>query len=101
MPHLLTEAASWLGYAGFRVHLTCKELYEQRDEGPRMMRLELRESEVSPSLALPVDILQRSNALQPIATISQAGLKPGSDRSSTLHDCASDGIAGICELSIP
>ena len=53
MPHLLTEAATWLGYAGFRIHLTCKELYEQRDEGPRMMRLELRESEVSPSYPGP------------------------------------------------
>ena len=53
MPHLLTEAATWLGYEGFRAHLTCKELYEQRPEGPETWMLRLCETESSPGYPGP------------------------------------------------
>ena len=48
MDHLLPEFAAWLGYSGFRVHLTCRDLYERRPEGPPRFLMQLRESEMSP-----------------------------------------------------
>jgi hypothetical protein len=49
MNQLLTEAATWLGYSGFCLHFTCKDLYERRPEGPPKFRLELAESDMSPN----------------------------------------------------
>ena len=49
MHHFLAEVATWLGYSGFRVHLTCKDIYDQRPEGPPRFLMQLRESEMSPS----------------------------------------------------
>ena len=53
MHHFLAEVASWLGYSGFHVHLTCKENYDQRPEGPPSFLMQLRESVMSPSYSGP------------------------------------------------
>ena len=53
MHHFLAEVASWLGYSGFHVHLTCKENYDQRPEGPPSFLMQLRESVMSPSYPGP------------------------------------------------
>ena len=48
MDHLLPEFAAWLGFSGFSVHLTCRDLYERRPEGPPQIMMQLRESVMSP-----------------------------------------------------
>jgi len=53
MDHLLPEFAAWLGYSGFPVHLTCRDLYKRRPEGPPQIMMQLRESVMSPSYPGP------------------------------------------------
>jgi hypothetical protein len=53
MYRLLTESAAWLGYSGFPVHLTCRDLYERRPEGPLRFAMQMQESDMSPSYPGP------------------------------------------------